>query len=159
MFTLKDIPTFFWSFFLVLPLVSIIHQLGHTFFVVIFGGKGSFDLGRGRILFRIGFFKFRKLYFLDSFCDYRDLKIDNKLTHALVYLGGTFFNLLTVIITNTLIAQEILPPTLFFYQFAYFSVYFVFFALLPVHYGKGHPSDGMALIELIKYGTKNDLID
>lgn len=159
MFEWKDIPTFFWAFFLVLPLVAIVHQLGHTLFALLFGGKGSFTVGRGRTLLKLGVVKIKHLYFLDSFCEYEALKFDNKFAHAFVYLGGPLFNLLSVLLINSLISAQIWEPNAFFYQFSYFSVYFVFFALLPVKYAENHSSDGRAIYDVLKYGKTCDTFD
>lgn len=58
-----------------------------------------------------------------------------------------------------MIANDILPEHQFFYQFAYFSVYYVFFALLPVQYADHHPSDGQAIVNIIRHGEPCDIID
>ncbi|TMW70632.1 hypothetical protein [Alteribacter natronophilus] len=159
MFGWSDIPSAIWAFFIILPLVALIHELGHYAFTRLFGGKIAFTLGRGKLLFKMGGFELRRVYFLDSFCQIKELKVSNRLSHALVYLGGPLFNLLTIIIVNSLIHAGFLPPHMVFYQFAYFSLYFMFFALLPVEYGEGHPSDGKALYDVLRYGTGRDPLD
>ncbi|MRX73105.1 hypothetical protein GJU40_13230 [Bacillus lacus] len=159
MFGLSDMPSFFVALLIVLPLVALVHQLGHIFFAWLFGGKVSFILGRGRTLLKIGFLEIKTVYFIDSFCHYEDLAVDNKLTHSLVYAGGVIFNIVSVFILNSIILAGYLDPKMYFYQYAYFSVYYAFFAVLPIQYGENHPSDGKALYDVIKYGTRCDLID
>ena len=159
MFQLEDMITFFWAFFFVLPIVAFIHQLGHFVFVWMFGGKAVFILGRGKLLFRIGKLEVNQYYFLDSFCQYDSLNWDNRYTHAFVYAGGSLFNLSAILIVNTLIHTGILEPHIFFYQFVYFSVYFVFFSLLPFKYSENHSSDGRSIYDVIKYGKSCSQLD
>ncbi len=127
MFGFNDMVKFLWSFLIVLPLVQIIHVSGHSFMAFIFGGKGSLDIGMGKTLLKIGPIRFRTIYFIDSFCRYGELKIDNRFSNALVYAGGCLFNLITIFAINLLIIHSVLKPNVFFYQFVYFSTYYVFF--------------------------------
>ncbi|UCZ54036.1 M50 family metallopeptidase [Bacillus shivajii] len=159
MFTLSDIPTFIWAFAIILPLVMLIHESGHYVMARFFGGKMKFTLGRGKVIFKLGDFEIRRVYFLDSWCQIDELEVSNRWSHALVYLGGSIFNLITIFILNALITYGVLEPHIFFYQFVYFSLYFIFFALLPVEYGEGHPSDGKAVYDVIRHGTKRDPLD
>ncbi|MGE6629776.1 site-2 protease family protein [Bacillus sp. NPDC077027] len=159
MFTLSDMWTFCWSFFLILPLVAILHQLGHIFVARIFGAKVSFAIGRGKRLVTLGVVEIRRIYFLDAFCHYEEMRKNSRFTHILVYLGGSFLNMMSVLLLNTLIANDFLPEHPFFYQFAYFSIYYVFFALLPVQFSENHPSDGQAIINIIRHGEPCDIID
>ncbi|PYZ96870.1 hypothetical protein CR205_14430 [Alteribacter lacisalsi] len=159
MFGWSDIPSAIWAFFIVLPLVSFIHELGHYAVTRLFGGKISLTIGRGKLLFKLGGFELRRVYFVDSFCQIKELKVSNRLTHALVYLGGPLFNLLTIVIVNSLIHAGVIEPHMVFYQFAYFSLYFIFFALIPIEFGKGYPSDGKALYDVLKYGTDKDPLE
>ncbi|RBW69839.1 hypothetical protein [Bacillus taeanensis] len=159
MFGWHDMWTFFWSLFIVLPLVSFLHQAGHVFFAKLFGAEIKFALGRGKVLFKFGAFEIRRIYFLDSTCHYEGVRVNSCWAHILIYAGGTLFNALSVLIVNSLIVYEILPSHLFFYQFAYFSIYFTFFALLPVQYGENHPSDAKAIYDVIRYNKPCDPID
>lgn len=157
MFGFNDMVKFLWSFLIVLPLVSIIHVSGHSFMAFIFGGKGSLDIGMGKTLLKIGLIRIRTIYFMDSFCRYGELKIDNRFSHALVYAGGCLFNLLTIFTVNLLILHSVLKPNVFFYQFVYFSTYYVFFALLPVRYSEKKSSDGLAIYKVLRYGERYEI--
>ncbi|SER84542.1 site-2 protease family protein [Salipaludibacillus aurantiacus] len=154
MFGWSDIPTFVISLGIILPIVAFIHESGHFVSTYLFGGKMKFVFGRGKLLFKRGDFEIRRVYFLDAWTQLEKLDINNRWTHAIIYLSGAFFNILSVVIVNTLIHLDILPADLFFYQFGYFSLYFVFFSLLPVEFGEGQPSDGKAFIDVIRYGTE-----
>ena len=152
MFSWDDMVTFCWAFFIVLPLTSFVHAAGHTFFIVLFGGKPVLTMGRGKKLFSLGTFHFHSLYFIDASCQYSEIKNKTRWKYALIYAGGVIFNALSILIVNSLIHLGIWPKHIFFYQFAYFSVYFIFFALLPIDFGKDNPSDGKALYTVLKKG-------
>lgn len=157
MFGFNDMVKFLWSFLIVLPLVQIIHVSGHSFMAFIFGGKGSLDIGMGKTLLKIVPIRFRTIYFIDSFCRYGELKIDNRFSNALVYAGGCLFNLITIFAINLLIIHSVLKPNVFFYQFVYFSTYYVFFALLPVRYSEKKSSDGLAIYKVLRYGERYEI--
>ncbi|MCM3712657.1 hypothetical protein [Halalkalibacter oceani] len=159
MFTLADIPIFLVSLLVILPLISLIHQAGHVFFVWLFGGKLQFSLGAGKRLCKIGCFEIRRIYFWHSFFQYEKLKKDTTFSHIMIFLGGSLFNIISICIVNGLIHSDVLPPHIFFYNFVYFSIYFVFFSLFPARYSDDHPSDAMAIYDLLKYGKKVDPLD
>lgn len=159
MFELNDMITFFWSFFLILPIVSIVHVAGHSFFALIFGGKASMNIGVGKLLVKMGPIKVRSMYFIDSFCRYQSLKLDNRFTNALIHAGGAIFNLGSIFLINSLIINNILEPHLFFYQLSYFSAYYIFFSLIPVQYSKSHLTDGLAIFKVLKYGERYEITD
>ncbi|MFE7062721.1 hypothetical protein ACFVAD_11270 [Sutcliffiella sp. NPDC057660] len=150
MFGFNDLWKFFVSFFLVLPMVTILHELGHFFFAKLFGGKVIVHIGTGNILFKIGSLRIRKLYFYDGWCEY--ITVSNragKIEKALVYLGGSLFNIASILILNGLIMKGVIEPNILIYQFTYFSFYFVFFSLFPINHLNGCPSDGMAALNVL----------
>ncbi|MGM7723682.1 site-2 protease family protein [Metabacillus sp. Hm71] len=151
MFGFEDMWTFFLSLFLVFPLVTIIHQIGHLFFAKLFGCHVDIHIGTGNMLCKIGPFYIRKLYFFDGWCKYKALhqKKNGKAKRIFVYLGGSIFNIAAIILVNGLILQEILHPNIVLYQFVYFSVYYVFFSLFPTDLSNGCPSDGKAVINIV----------
>ncbi|YCA45233.1 hypothetical protein M1E11_08665 [Bacillus sp. JZ8] len=152
MFGFEDLPKFFFSFLIVLPLVAITHQLGHLIVAILFGGRVDFTIGRGKTIFKKGKFKIKSVYFLDSFCVYEELKIDNRFTHALVYAGGIIANLASILIMNGLVVYSPVEPSLFSYQFVYFSVYYVALSLLPIKFSETTSSDGRAIYDALRYG-------
>lgn len=132
MFGFNDMVKFLWFFFIVLLFVQIIYVLGYSFMVFIFGGKGLLDIGMGKMLFKIGLIWIRVIYFIDFFCRFGELKIDNWFLYVFVYVGGSLFNLIMIFIVNLLIIYSVLKLNMFFYQFVYFFMYYVFFVLLLV---------------------------
>lgn len=156
MFEWNDFITAFWAFFVLLPLVAMIHQLGHYLMARLFGGKSEIILGRGRLLFKLGTIKVNRLYFLDSYCHYDALKINNRLSNLLVHAGGVISNLLSILLLNATILFGWLPETQFFYQFGYFTIYYMFFSLFPIQYSEKHASDGKQIINIFrKYPPSN----
>ncbi|MDP4170481.1 MAG: hypothetical protein Q8906_07705 [Bacillota bacterium] len=152
MFSWNDLFTFTWSFLVVLPLVAVIHALGHMIFIYAFGGKGELQIGKGKHLVRLGSVKICFFYFIDSACQNVKIKNETRWKYALIYAGGMIFNLISIIVVNYLIYIGVFTKQMFFYQFVYSSVYYIFFALLPIEFGKDNPSDGKAIYNALKFG-------
>ncbi|ASB67474.1 putative membrane protein YwmF [Bacillus velezensis] len=122
MFGFNDMIKFFVSFLIILPMVSVIHVSGHSFMAMLFGGKASLDIGMGKRLLKVGPIQVRRIYFIDSFCKFGELRIDNRLTSALVYSGGCLFNLASIFLINLLIIKDVLEPNLFFTNLSIFQL-------------------------------------
>lgn len=150
MFGFAEIAKFLFSFFLVLPAVTLLHELGHYVMARIFGGKVRVHVGTGNVLMKLGPLRIRKLYFYDGWCEYVSLREDHKLSKILVYLGGALFNLAAILIINFLVFRGVFEANLYFYQFMYFSFYYVFFSLMPMEQANGCPSDGLAALNTLK---------
>ncbi|MDQ0270913.1 hypothetical protein [Cytobacillus purgationiresistens] len=159
MFNWDDLITAFWAFFLILPLVSLIHQLGHWTMAKIMGGDSHLVIGSGKTFLTIGPISVKRIYIADSSCTYKGLKINNKLSHILVNSGGIIFNLSSMLILDLLIIFNIIPETTYFYQFGYFSVYYIFFALLPIQYSDNHVSDGLAIYKILRNIDPKDIVN
>ncbi|MED3951480.1 hypothetical protein P4603_05230 [Priestia aryabhattai] len=152
MFGWSDMPKLLFSFLIVIPLVSVIHQLGHSLMAIILGGKVDFTIGQGRTIFRWKKIKIKSIYFLHSFCIYEKLKYDKRFTHACVYAGGTVANVASILLVYGLIMLGVLSKNLFSYQFVYFSIYYIVFSLLPFEYSETSLSDGRAIYDALRYG-------
>ncbi|WP_226577092.1 M50 family metallopeptidase [Halobacillus litoralis] len=159
MFTMNDIPMFILNFFLILPLVTLVHEAGHVVAARLFGGKIHFCIGTGKMMFQLGSFEVRRMYFMEGWCQYKDLRYNKTWAHVSIYLAGSLFNLLVILTLNLLISHKVIPVDLFFYQYSYFSFYFIFFSLFPYRNGDGKPSDGMAIYDVIRHGKTSDPID
>lgn len=152
MFGFNDIWKFFFSFFLLLPIVTLIHEMGHYFFARLFGGNMEINIGSGKSLLRVGPIRLNRIYFWDGWCQYEALRHENKFTNIMVYAGGALFNLASILIVNGLIYAGVFETSIFTYQFAYFSFYFIFFSLFPIDHPNGYPSDGKAIVNVFRYG-------
>lgn len=152
MFGWSDMPKLLFSFLIVIPLVSVIHQLGHSLMAITLGGRVDFTIGQGKTIFKWKKIKIKSIYFLHSFCIYEKLKYDNRFTHACVYAGGTIANLASILLVYALIMLGVLSKNLFSYQFVYFSIYYIVFSLLPFEYSETSLSDGRAIYDALRYG-------
>lgn len=155
-----DVFKFIISFFVIFPIVTIIHLAGHIFFVTISGGsEKKIILGFGKKLFSFWNIEVRQFYFMNGGCEFVKLRWDTKLSNSLIFLGGSCFNILSILLVNGLIKLDYMEPATFWYQFIYFSFYVVFFSLFPVHYADGRPSDGKAFLLGLKRIPSDKLTD
>jgi hypothetical protein len=155
MFGINDLPKFFLAFFLVLPVISFVHEAGHVFFAWIMGAKNiKVTIGSGKVLFRFGMLEVRKYYFWYGLCTFDNLKRNKRFANILIFAGGALFNALAALLIIYLIENQVLEPGILTYQFTYFSLYYVFFALLPMPYPDGNDSDGKVILDLIRNKSK-----
>lgn len=150
MFGISDIPKFFLAFFLVMPLISILHEGGHVFFAWIMGGKNiKVSVGTGKPIFKWKMLEVRKYYFWYGLCTFENLRMNRRWSNILIFFGGSLFNILGVLAVMILVEQELMKTNMFTYQFTYFSLYYIFFALLPMPYPDGNYSDGKVMLDLL----------
>lgn len=155
MFGFQDVIKFLWAFFLIFPVVIIIHLLGHITFAAIFGAKGiRVTLGSGKSLFSFWKIDVHQFYFWSGDCQFEYVAFNNRFSKSIILLGGSIFNLLSMLLVNLVIWSDLFEPSIFSYQFIYFSFYYVFFALLPMDYPGGGHSDGKALYRLWRRGER-----
>lgn len=151
MFGFQDIPKFFLAFFVVLPVISFLHEGGHVFFAWLMGGKNiKVTVGTGDVLFRLGMLEVRQYYFWYGHCSFDNLKRNQLLANFLVFSGGVLFNALSALAVMHLVEKGIVEAGMLTYQFTYFSMYYIFFALLPMPYPDGSYSDGKYILDLIR---------
>lgn len=151
MFGISDIPKFLLAFFLVLPVISMLHEAGHVFFAWLMGAKNiRIVVGSGKPVFTSGILEIRQYYFWYGFCTFDNVKRKEKLANIIIFSGGALFNLMSTIAVILLVEHKILESGMLTYQFTYFSMYYVFFALLPMLYPGGNYSDGKIILELLK---------
>lgn len=156
MFGIQDILKFLLGFFLIFPTVILIHLLGHITFAAIFGAKGiRVTLGSGKKLFSVWRIEIHQFYFWSGDCEFEYVLFDNRFSKSIILLGGTIFNLLSMLTLNLLIWSDLFEPSMIAYQFVYFSFYYLFFAVLPMDYPGGAHSDGKAIYRLWKKGERS----
>ncbi|MDO6391902.1 hypothetical protein Q4E40_17330 [Pontibacter sp. BT731] len=86
MFGFQDIPKFFLAFFVVLPVISFLHEGGHVFFAWLMGGKNiKVTVGTGDMLFRLGMLEVRQYYFWYGHCSFDNLKRNQRIANILVF--------------------------------------------------------------------------
>jgi hypothetical protein len=160
MFVIADIIKFLISFFVILPIVTLIHLSGHVFFVTLFRGlEKKIIIGCGAMVFSFWNIEVRKYYFWNGACEFKSLRHDNRVTNTLIYLGGSLFNLLSIFLVHALISQGVLDKSVFWSQFTYFSFYILFFSLFPMYFSDGSPSDGKAAVLALKNQDEKKISD
>ncbi|MDT0647789.1 hypothetical protein RM545_13905 [Zunongwangia sp. F260] len=118
MFGLNDIHKFFFAFFLVLPVIYLLHEAGHVFFAWTMGGRNiRVSIGTGNVLFRWVILEVRKYYFWYGLCTFENLKRNERLSNTFIFLGGALFNSLGAIAVIILIENKMLEPNIVTYQF------------------------------------------
>lgn len=151
MFGLEDIPKFILAFFILLPVISIIHEGGHVFFAWLMGGRNiKITVGTGKPVFHRGIIEVRQYYFWYGVCTFDNIKRQHKIANILIFSGGALFNLLSAMVVILLVERGVLEEGLVIYQFTYFSLYYIFFALIPMPYPDGNYSDGKIILDLIR---------
>ena len=151
MFGINDIPKFILAFFILLPVISILHEAGHVFFAWLMGGKNiRVTVGTGKPIFQRGMLEIRQYYFWYGLCTFENIKRKERFANILIFSGGALFNLLGTIAVVLLVEKGYLEAGIFTYQFTYFSIYYIFFALLPMPYPDGNYSDGKIILDLLR---------
>ncbi|WP_018479337.1 site-2 protease family protein [Pontibacter roseus] len=151
MFGFQDIPKFVLAFFLVLPIISFLHEAGHVFFAWLMGGRNiRVTVGTGDVLFRLGMLEVRKYYFWYGLCSFDNLKYKHRIANILIFSGGMLFNAIAAIAVMYFVEKGTVEAGMLTYQFTYFSMYYIFFALLPMPYPDGSYSDGKIILDLIR---------
>lgn len=151
MFSLHDIPKFLLAFFFVLPVISILHEAGHVFFAKLMGAKNiRVTIGSGKPVFHLGMLEVRQYYFWYGVCSFENIKRKEKFANILIFSGGVLFNFLGAMATMIAVENEVIESGMITYQLTYFSLYYIFFALLPMPYPDGNYSDGKIILDLLK---------
>ena len=156
------------NFLVILPLIGLIHELGHAFFVKIFGGKVTkIQFGWfGKKICSIGIFEINQGYFLGARITHSDLKLKNKLTVIITLMGGIIFNIVSVVIIDRLaflynphymnsISYD--PVCIYIREFVKISISVIIVNALPVKFFKRN-TDGRQIYQMLRYG-KSRLFD
>ncbi|MFC3041653.1 hypothetical protein ACFOGI_15520 [Virgibacillus xinjiangensis] len=157
MFGIVDFISLVFSVFIILPIVSIIRELGYLFTSKILGAKeAKITIGSGPNLFKFSIFEIRKYYFIYSWCSYDELRKDTKWAHILLYASPMLANLITAFVINALLANGLLEMETFWSRFIFYALYFVLFDAIPLYYPDGQPSNGRVIYDLLRYGKRSD---
>jgi hypothetical protein len=83
-------------------------------------------------------------------CSFDNLKRNQRFANILIFSGGVLFNALLAVAVVLMVEKHMIKPGMLTYQFTYFSMYYIFFALLPMPYPDGSFSDGKYILDLIR---------
>ncbi|MBD7944380.1 MULTISPECIES: site-2 protease family protein [Psychrobacillus] len=132
------------------PIIALIHEAGHAFFLKIFGAKVSeFSIGNGNTLLQINNFLIKKVYFFGGRVFSENHEKLSKSQKTFYYLGGVFFNFISAIVLHLLTGYEFLVFRNYLDSFIFVSYLTVLINLIPLNTIIG-ATDGKQLIELYK---------
>ncbi|MAG89098.1 site-2 protease family protein [Zunongwangia profunda] len=143
------------AFFVIMPAISVFHEFGHVIAAKILGAKNiKIIIGSGKIIFNSKYIELRKYYFYYGYCYFENIDDKSKWRNLFIYSGGAIGNIMIALSLMYAIKNEMLTSSIFTYQFLYFSLYYIFFALFPMSYPDGNYSDGKIIYHLIKDSHK-----
>lgn len=143
--------------FIFCPLNLFIHELGHAFFIKLFGGKiKHIHIGVGDSLFTFSKFIVHRSFFIFGFVEFDEdtLKIHNTTSNVLIGLGGVLFNALSLIVV--IIIFNLYDPSNFLKGYYIgFTLTLILSALVPITYSDGTDSDGKGVLKNFSKNIQN----
>lgn len=134
----------------IFPFIALIHELGHAFFLKLFGGTiREFAIGIGDVLWQKNKFSIRTVYFAGGWVLPKDISILTKTQKSFYYLGGVIFNLLSALALDLFTGYEFLVFRNYLDSFIFVSYLNVLVNLIPLTYISG-TSDGEKIVKLYK---------
>jgi len=134
------------------PINIFIHEVGHAFFIKMFGGKMKrIQVGYGSPAFEFGKIVVNKYFFIFGAAEFdeRTLKIKNKLSAFFIYFGGVLFNIIFLVLA--IIAFNTHDPgSIYKGYYIGFTVTLIISALIPMTYPDGSFSDGKHIFKIFK---------
>ena len=148
---MKGIITIMIELFIILfvigPIIILIHEVGHVFFVKLFGGKTCrIVLGSGKKILSLEKIDIYTLCFTGGICFYEDLKMDNKISQISIALGGIIFNIMAFFISILLLKHI---NNLYLTHFKNLNLILAIYNMLPLTV-KNFDSDGKQLYKTLK---------
>ena len=136
--------------FIFMPIITLIHELGHVFFAKIFGAEiKKIVIGSGKTFLTLGKFEVKTMYF--NYGYFQADKLGNsKFKKVITLLGGIIFNLASCLIIIILLYIDILSKNDLINIFIGFSLYTIIAALIPIKYFNDKNSDGLQICRIIK---------
>lgn len=142
------IKYFIYGILIFMPIITLIHELGHAFFAKIFGGTiKKIIIGTGKTLFSIKNLEIRSVYFGTSSFEAENME-KTKFSRIITLMGGIVFNVISCIITLILCQFNVLVLNEFTLIFILFTINITAFNVFPIQYGD-HLSDGMQIYKIL----------
>ena len=150
---MNDLTNFLINLFIIIPITTIIHEIGHTVAVLFFGARLTLmTFGKGKRLLKIGIVEIRLLYFIGGSFHYKNLTNYRVYKKVLIMLSGPLLNLITGMMFFCLIllrGSNTVLNNLVFFSFVSFIV-----NLIPFSYS-GTNTDGKQILDLLKSGKSS----
>ena len=141
------------NFLVLIPITTVIHELGHIIPVIIFGGEiTSIRFGLGNKLFNLGIVEVKWIYFLGGSFHYKNLQNYNKHKKIFIMFSGPLLNLITAIVLLTVII--IFGKSMILSQLTLMSLIYFVVNLIPFAFGKLN-TDGKQILDLIIHGNSS----
>lgn len=137
--------------FILVPLILLIHELGHAFFIKISNGKVNEirpDIVKKSV--KIGLVKFNLFYLRGATIKAGKLAGKEKASLISIYLGGVLFNIISILICKYIILGIYTNLSNTIEVFIKTSIYMVIFNLFPYTYG-GYSTDGKLIYHTLKH--------
>ncbi|MTI47892.1 M50 family metallopeptidase [Sporosalibacterium faouarense] len=150
--TFMNIKEIIIAIFIFMPIITLIHEIGHACISKLFGCKiKKIVIGKGKTIVRLGFLEIRKIYFFAGRYEaYNGAK--TRTGRVMVHIGGVLFNLFSILIVIVLISNEIFRSHRLLIVFINMSIYVIIACIIPITYLDGSNSDGKQIYHTIKYG-------
>ncbi|MBZ9634874.1 site-2 protease family protein [Clostridium sp. FP1] len=140
--------------FVLMPIIILIHELGHVFFAKLFGAKiKNIVIGSGKTVLTLGKLKIKTVYFYRGAFTVDKLG-NSKFKKIFVLLGGALFNIASCLIIIILFNLNVISQTNLFAVFINFSFFAAVFSIIPMTYGNEN-NDGLQVYQVIKKGTSD----
>lgn len=135
---------------LIFPFIALIHELGHAFFLKLFGGRvKEFAIGNGDVLWKGNVFYIKTAYFAGGRVKAEDIGVLNKNQKVLFYIGGVLFNLVSALASHVITGFEFFVFRNYLDSFIFVSYLNVLINLIPLNTVVG-ATDGKQIVNLYR---------
>lgn len=136
------------------PIIITIHELGHVLAIRCFKGNiTKITIGKGNILFALGLFEFRLLYFAAGRVSYEiDSGVSN-FARVVISASGAILNILTATIICLLLYFRAIIQIPIIIMFMGLSLVFALVNLVPINIGESS-TDGKKILYILKGSSK-----
>lgn len=158
MFGFSELISLAISAFIILPLVTLLREVGYIIVGLLFGAHNPrLTIGSGQRVFKFGIFDIRKHYHLYSWFSFDYLSRNSRTAYTLVYASPILINLSFALTINALLANGMLQDFRTFWErLVFYSFYYILFDTIPMITINGKPNNGMIIYEMIRYGRRTD---
>lgn len=138
------------TLFLIIPIIIIIHEIGHAFFISLFKGRVTeISIGKGRKLVKLGIFSFYTYFFMGGYCHSEPPKKEYTLFQSIfITTGGILFNLISAAIVGYLSNYKLGSYNNLLDAFIFWSLMLSLITIIPINIGST-PTDGRMLFKLL----------
>lgn len=145
------------TLFLIIPIIIIIHEIGHAFFISKFNGKVTqISIGKGRKLVKLRIFTFYTYFFMGGYCNSEPPKKEYTLIQSIfITIGGILFNLISAAIVGYLSNYKLGSYNNLLDAFIFWSLMLSLITIIPINIGST-PTDGRMLFKLLLRSYKKE---